>query len=183
MNSVQGQFLVASPNLGDGNFFRSVVYMVQHDDEGALGLILNRPVSQVLSDVLEDTEEFSAGAHSPIYHGGTVPGPLIALHTDVTCSEDEIMPGLYFSAQPFQIRKLAAQNQHPFRVFYGYSGWCGGQLEQETEVGSWLTAPAKIDEIFYDGEDLWKRLTQRIGVSILGPTLKSCPVPDDPSMN
>ena len=93
MLSLQGQFLIASPHLDDPNFMRAVVLMIQHDDDGAFGLILNRPFEQQLADVL--TPEFGNewNCEMPVYVGGPVPGPLIAIHNNEEFAEQAVIPG------------------------------------------------------------------------------------------
>ena len=83
--SLQGQFLVASPHLGDGNFNRSVVLIIKHDDDGAFGLVLNRPTGNTVGDVWRMVTEQELDCDRPIYLGGPVQGPLVCLHRVKSC--------------------------------------------------------------------------------------------------
>src|SRR5262245_63826427 len=104
MESLQGHFLVASPNLSDGNFNRSVVLMVKHDEEGALGLILNRPTASRVADVWKSVAEEAIDSTDTIYVGGPVTTALVSLHTLKSAGDMRVLPGVYFSAQPDHLR-------------------------------------------------------------------------------
>jgi putative transcriptional regulator len=183
MNSLRGHFLVASPHLGDENFFRSVVLMIQHDDDGAFGVVLNRPTNTKVGD-LSELEATSASVLSmPIYLGGPVDGPLIAVHTDMALAEYEVTAGVYFSASADAIKGLVARGREPFRLFQGYAGWAPNQLDSEIKVGGWLTEPARYEDVFSSFADLWDRVSHRIGEEILSSTIRRGQIPDDPSMN
>jgi putative transcriptional regulator len=180
--STQGQFLVASPYLGDPNFNRSVVLMITHHDEGALGLVLNRPMNNTVRDILRLAGETECDCVDPIYYGGPVQGPLVAVHTLAEQSEAEIVPGVYFSAHKDHIRAVV-DGGHRFRLFSGYSGWGEGQLDGELDVGGWLTTPATAELIFLSHDEQWQRLMTAIERDILGPALRDAPLPDNPSLN
>lgn len=183
MVSLQGQFLIASPHLDDPNFSRAVILMVQHDDEGAFGLILNRQFEQQLSDIL--TPEFGAewNCNIPVYLGGPVSGPLIGIHNCEEYAEQSIIPGVYLSARREAMDSLVQEAFCDLRVFHGYSGWGAGQLEDELEVGGWLVAAASAEDVFSDVDELWGRIASRINLEILSGSTNLKHVPDDPSWN
>ncbi len=183
MASLQGQLLIASPHLADGNFYRSVVLMVKHDEEGALGLILNRPTANTVSDIWRMIAESDLDCDRPLYMGGPVAGPLVCLHRLKSCSEAEVLPGVFFAAHKEQLLKIVSQSSRPFRLFTGYAGWSGGQLEGELEAGGWLVLPADKKLVFYEQEDLWEQVVRTIGEDTLGPAIKLRHMPDDPSLN
>ncbi len=183
MSTLQAHFLVASPYLGDPNFNRSVVLMIKHDEEGAFGLLLNRPMNTTIREVMRLAGEDDVDCDDPIYFGGPVQGPLVAIHGVEEQAEAEVLPGVYFSAHKDQLRAIIGQQDQPFRLFSGYSGWGEGQLEGELEVGGWLTSPASAEVVFMSAEDQWQRLTREIGLDILGPQFKNKPLPDNPSLN
>ncbi len=183
MASLQGQLLVASPHLADGNFYRSVVLMVKHDDEGALGLILNRPTANSVRDIWRMISESDLDCDRPLYMGGPVAGPLVCLHRLKSCSEAEVLPGVFFAAHKEQLLKIVAQSKRPFRLFTGYAGWAGGQLEGELQAGGWLVLAADKKLVFSEQEDLWEQVVRAIGDDILGPAIKMRHRPDDPSLN
>src|ERR1700712_1699875 len=98
MKSLQGHFLIASPHLSDSNFYKAVVLMVRHDEEGALGLILNRPTENTIAEVWKLVSEDEIECPLPIFLGGPVAGPLVALHRLKSAAEAEVLPGIYFAA-------------------------------------------------------------------------------------
>ena len=183
MSSLQGHFLIASPHLDDPNFIRAVVLMVQHDEEGAFGLILNRPLEHQLADVL--TPEFGEewDCDMPVFVGGPVPGPLIAIHNSEEFAEQAIIPGVFLSACREAMDALIQEPSCELKVFHGYSGWGGGQLEDELEAGGWLVSPASAEDVFSDAEELWARIARRINLDILSESMNLKHVPDDPSWN
>jgi len=183
MKSTNGHFLVASPHLSDGNFYHSVVLMIQHDDEGAFGVVLNRPSKKTISDLWDLVDEAPVECTQAINIGGPVPGPLIALHTREEHGETEILPGVFFSSSKEAILPLMAASQSPLRLFVGYSGWGGGQLDGELEAGGWLTTPASREDVFANPGELWSIVSQRIGMDIMSPAMRDIERPDDPSLN
>jgi putative transcriptional regulator len=183
MKSLQGHLLVASPHLMDPNFTRTVVLLIHHSEEGAFGVVLNRPADNTVGELWEQVAETPCESDRRVNVGGPVAGPLIAVHTDRHLAEMEILPGLYFAAQREHLEKLLGQGDRPFRLFIGHSGWGGGQLEDELKEGAWLTTPATVDAVFGEDAELWKKAAQHIGLSLLSSTLKIKDIPDDPSVN
>ena len=183
MNSITGHFLVASPYLPDGNFFRSVVLMVQHNDEGALGLVLNRPVDKRLSEVWEMATGNPCDTSEPLYLGGPCEGPLMCLHRQMQFSEEIVLEDLFFTTDRDNLTGVVNHGEGEFRVFSGYSGWGGGQLDAELEAGGWMTTPATSELVLGDPTDLWKKLTSDIGGEIMLDTLAIKHRPTDPSLN
>lgn len=183
MNSLRGHFLVGSPYLSDPNFFRSVVLMIQHDEEGALGLVLTRPSAKTVADVWEMVTGESSDCQRLIHIGGPVAGPLMALHTQPQFAEADVVGGVFFCAQKDAIEQIVADEDEPWLLFSGYSGWGPGQLERELKVGGWLTVPAAAEDVFCEGDDLWERLVKKIGQDILAPAIRTSHVPPDPSCN
>ena len=181
--SLAGHFLVASPHLTDPNFNKTAVLMLQHEEQGALGVIVNRPADKTVREVWEMIDADPCDCDDVIYQGGPVPGPLVAVHTLSKLAEHEVLPGLYTSIERDAVDQVVRQAKCQFRLFSGNSGWAGGQLEGELEVGGWLKWPASVDEFFSDPETLWDRLTSKIGVSILAPKIDPKQVPKDPRMN
>ena len=185
MESLQGRFLVASPHLADGNFNRSVVLMVKHDDEGALGLVLNRPTTNLMADVWKLVAGETLGGKEPIYVGGPVTTALFALHILPAASEMEVTPGVYFSAHKDHLLQIVEQPDQPSRFFMGYSGWGAGQLEGELEAGGWLVpeATATPELIFGNPEELWEKIVREIALDILSPVVPIKHAPHKPGLN
>jgi putative transcriptional regulator len=183
MQSLQGHLLVASRSLRDPNFVGTVVLMIRHDENGALGVVLNRPADKTLRELWESVSQTPCASDERINLGGPVPGPLMAIHTQESLADAEILPGIYFAAEKDKLESLVARADERLRIFVGHAGWGGGQLEGELEQGAWLTAPATADYIFYGDTDLWEQVTKSIGRSVLQSMLKIKEVPDDPSVN
>ena len=183
MPSLQGNFLIASPHLGDGNFNRSVVLMVKHDEDGAFGFVLNRPTGNTVAEVWKLVSEDASDRQDPIYLGGPVQGPLMAVHGLASAAETEILDGVYLSAHKDQLKEVVAAENASLRLFSGYSGWGAGQLEGELEAGGWLVAPATAELVFHDKDDLWERVMHSVAQDIMAPSLKAKHVPNDPTLN
>ncbi|GAB6167436.1 YqgE/AlgH family protein [Thermostilla marina] len=183
MNSLKGHFLVASPYLVDPNFVQTVVLMVHHSEEGAFGLVVNRRHDKSVAELWQEVSDTPCERRGLLHIGGPVPGPLMALHDNAACSELEVIPGVYFSAQREHLEQLAAEDRGNCRLFLGHSGWAGGQLEAELATGSWLVTPADPDIVFDESADVWRRLIYRIGREELAQLLKPRIRPKAPSLN
>ncbi|NQU25348.1 MAG: YqgE/AlgH family protein [Candidatus Nealsonbacteria bacterium] len=183
MQSYEGQFLVASSLLLDNNFVKTVVLLVQHSDEGALGLVVNRPTSKTVKELWREVSDAPCENQSPIHLGGPVSGPLMAVHAARKFAEIEILPGVYFTAKKENLDQLVVQKRHPLKIFAGHAGWGPGQLEHEIEEGAWTVTSASAEFVFFDGTDLWEEVTEQHGRSLLESVLKIKHIPEDPSVN
>ena len=183
MKMLTGKLLVASPQLRDPNFAQTVVLMIQHEEQGAFGVVLNRPGDKTVEEVWELIGKESVDCQQVVNVGGPVPGPLIALHTIESLSDQQVLDGLYVTAQATAFDELLLQPEENFRIYSGHAGWAAGQLDGELKLGGWLTTEATLDDVFADYETLWRQVTSRIGLKILVPGLKPEQVPDDPSLN
>lgn len=185
MSSRQGQLLLATPSLEDPNFARTVTLIVEHTDDGALGLVLNRPTDITVLDALEQSEQADAACnHSGFLHqGGPCAGPLMVLHTREDKAGIAVGDGVYFSVDAEDVSWLLEHHDGPMRCFVGYAGWGAGQLEAETDVGSWIFARADAALVFEAGEGQWLEILRVISPGeaalIANPKLK----PADPSLN
>jgi putative transcriptional regulator len=183
MQPLQGHLLVAAARLLDPNFGRSVVLMIQHSSEGALGLILNRPTKAKIKDIWSQISDTSCESDAVVHLGGPVEGPLMALHQHVPASDDEVVPGVYFTPESAKIQQLVHETELPIKFFVGYAGWGAGQLEAEMDEGSWLTLPARAEHVFEGGDDLWEKVFRQISGSSLVKALRIKHVPPDPRLN
>ncbi len=184
MDSLQGHLLIASPHLPDPNFYRAVVLMIEHQQEGALGLILNRIGNLTLADAWDEPETPLADPEKLIRVGGPVEGPLMALHGHEGLGGHLPLPGLFFAGDRDIIGRLVQQTEHVYHLFMGYAGWGPGQLEGELEIGGWLTMPAKPAHVFqWDVETLWEEVVHLIGDEITSEALGIRRRPIDPSAN
>ena len=142
MKSLKGHFLVASSHLANPDFVRAVILLVHHSDQGAFGVVLNRPAENSIAELWEKAEQGPCECEQPFYVGGPVSGPVMAIHANPDLAEMTVAPGVYFAAQREHLDELLRQSDHPFRIFINHSGWGGGQLESELEQGAWLTLAA-----------------------------------------
>jgi len=173
--SLRGQLLVAAPVLSDPNFRRTVVLIAEHGDEGAMGLVLNRPTETSVADAVPELSAI-AGDEEPIYVGGPVStGSVLAVaELDDPGDASELLFGAIGFVQEPDVQVVRG------RIFLGYAGWSAGQLESELEEESWLVLPAEPDDLFCDDPDgLWSSVLRRQG----GPYALLSLMPPDPSLN
>ncbi len=183
-DSTVGQLLIAEPLLGDPNFDRTVVLMIEHSDDGALGVVLNRPTDLEVDAVLS---EWAGLAASPpvLYMGGPVEqNGVLALGR--RAGADVRVPGwtsvlgdvgtIDLHLEPHEL----ADGLEGIRFFAGYSGWGGGQLEAELAEGAWLVVPAVADDVFApDPDAMWRSVLRRQG----GKVSMLADFPAHPSLN
>jgi len=177
--SVRGQLLVATPDLRDPNFSRTVVLMLEHNDEGALGVVLNRPIDLPVAEVLPDWAELSS-APARLFVGGPVaPTAVIGLGRGAGPVFQPLFDGL--GTLDLDLDPAAyAPSMAGLRVFVGYAGWSPGQLEMELSAGGWLVLDLAEDDPFCpDPAQLWARVLRRQG----GRVAMFASAPEDPSTN
>jgi putative transcriptional regulator len=183
MESVEGKLLVAAPHLLDPNFYRAVVLVVRHDEEGAYGLILNRPTNQHIGPLMEMLLETPCDFPGCILCGGPVEGPLVVLHNqecdaDICCGHN-----LYLSSCQERVKELVHRSDVRLLMFDGYAGWGPNQLDEELRRGGWLVADLNPQELFDSTDLIWENCIQRIGRDILSCQIHEDRIPRDPSMN
>lgn len=183
MTSLQGCFLMAAPDLLDPNFYRSVVLLVQHDEEGAFGLVLNKPTRKTVREVWEQLGREECAFDGLLYLGGPVTGPLMVLHDDESRGDAEVLPGVYVTASKEGIDSLVESPPARMRVFTCYSGWGAKQLESELDEGAWIVVPATVELVFLEDEDLWDRLGKEMSRDFLESVFPPDKLPEDPSLN
>ena len=179
MFSLQGKLLVSSPALIDPNFRKTVVLIAHHDEEGAMGLVLSRPSTVSAVSAVPLLEGFD-GANDPVFVGGPVQPEafmVLADFDDITQAAAPIIAGLGFMPADADPEALAIRR---LRLFAGYSGWGGGQLEAELEESSWIVVDALPEDAFADDPDeLWRTVLHRKG----GPFELMENMPFDPNLN
>ena len=183
MAPLQGHFLIATTELKDPNFFRTVVLLIRHSEEGAFGVVLNRASDTRVKAVWDKVRETHCASQENLRLGGPVQGPLMAVHSERDLSEIEIDDGIYFTANPDNLEELVAKSDTHARYFVGYAGWGAGQLENELAEGSWQTAKASTDVLFGDADDLWSEVRKQVARSSMLSALKIRHAPNDPSLN
>ncbi len=161
----QGFLVVASPELADPNFHRAVVLMISHDRHGSFGLVLNRPLKGMLADALEpqDGDVQDLAAKVPLFRGGPVSTDLVQFVSNAEQCGTIVVPGVAVGADLDELSCATAADL-PVRAYAGYSGWGAGQLERETEEGSWIIAPAAARHVFEISHDaLWATVLRDLG--------------------
>jgi putative transcriptional regulator len=163
----KGRLLLATPPLEDPNFDRTVIYILEHHDEGALGVVLNRPSPEELGEPLDAWADLQSDP-SLVFVGGPVePDALIALARTLQPLDeaDEHLAPLSgdlasadLAADPLDVIPSISA----LRVFRGYSGWGPGQLEGEIEAGAWLVLDPDPEDVFTPAPDeLWRSVLRR----------------------
>ncbi len=174
---VEGQLLVASPRIADPRFARAVIYMVNHDRSGALGLMVNRglgsgPLAEFLKGFGIDVPSSpDAGRSIRLLSGGPVePGALFIIHSgDFKGASPLSLKGGIAVTNRIDVLTALARGNGPASalVILGYAGWGPGQLEEEIRNGDWLTAPAAKALIFDRELDTkWERASEMAGVEL-----------------
>ncbi len=163
--SLANHFLVALPTLDDPNFSKSVVYIYEHNEEGAMGLIINKPLTMQLQDVLQhlniETKIAEIGKQAVM-----MGGPIGQEHGFVLYEED----GEIFLSSSKETLITIANGNGPQRylITLGYSGWQSGQIEQELQQNDWLIVPCENPPILFETplEERWRVIAKIIGVDI-----------------
>lgn len=184
VKNLRGRYLLAGRQLRDSNFFRTVVLVVEHNDAGSMGLVLNRPTDIEIREALADHFELPE-ASDPVYYGGPVePNALFLLHDAAVQAGGEmpVLPGLFIGANAEVFERIvttAAATGTKYKVFAGCAGWGPGQLEGELSRGDWMTTPADPDDVFHaDPYEQWDQLIDATDRHPLFPDERG-----DPRMN
>lgn len=183
MAGTSGRLLVAEPMLGDPNFDRTVVLVVQHTPDGALGLVLNRPTDVLVADALPGWGDLVA-APAVLHVGGPVEeqsGWCLG-----RARQPDALEGFAPVVGDVGLIDLAldpadvAESFRSLRLYAGYAGWGAGQLEHELAQDAWFVADAEPDDPFLpDGPGLWRRILARQG----GHLSRLALFPNDPNLN
>ncbi len=161
----KGVFLVASRDLVDANFRRTVVLIVAHGEDGAMGVIVNRPTSLTLSTALPDIAEL-AERPEPLYVGGPVATSQITLLLRAASPPDNalhVFHDVYFSGSLTTLMQLIRDQDlaDTMQAYAGYAGWAPGQLEGEVKHGDWHLVEADADTVFSKSpETIWRELNR-----------------------
>jgi len=173
-SNLTNHFLIAMPALKDSNFFHTVTYICEHNDDGAMGIVLNRPTDLQLADLLGqlDIESSSAEAVAQtIYLGGPVQTERgFVLHTPEQGWDSTLnVTGEVSITTSRDILQSIAGGEGPEKslIALGYAGWAGGQLEDELSANAWLSGPADIEVIFdLPPEQRWESAASLLGVDL-----------------
>jgi putative transcriptional regulator len=164
----QPTLLLAMPQLDDPNFRRAVILLCQHSEEGAWGVVVNRPTGQKAARAVQMDPPIAGSSDLEIWVGGPVDSGRGCILLGADPGGDEavrIADGLYLSGSALLLRRLL-ESEAPARtrVFMGYAGWGPGQLEQEMQQSAWLFSDADPDLIFDTSPaEMWEAAIRRLG--------------------
>lgn len=167
-------FLIAMPSMGDPNFSRTVTYMCQHGEEGALGIVINRPTTMKLGEILEQMDiktQSESVQDLPVFYGGPVqPDRGFVVHQPSGTWDSSLMvsDSMALTTSRDILEAIATgSGPHKSLIALGYAGWGEGQLEREIVENAWLNAPASQSIIFdVPATDRWKSAADLMGIDL-----------------
>lgn len=174
MESLENHLLIAMPTLKDSYFDKTVTYICEHNDEGAMGLIINLPVNVTINELLAQLEDdIPSKSHLTqlVLTGGPVStdrgfvlhSPQAGWSSSLALSDDVMIT----TSKDILIALGSDQEPEKYMVTLGYAGWGPGQLEEEIQANSWLTTPSDNDILFNTPvEQRWQKAAEKIGVNI-----------------
>ncbi|MDX6729101.1 MAG: putative transcriptional regulator [Baekduia sp.] len=178
---LQGQLLVASPTMADPNFARTVIAIANHDEDGALGIVLNRPSDTEVVEAVPELEGVVDG-NEVVFVGGPVqPASIVVLaeFEDPAEAAFLVVGGIGLVSDRTGLERLDTVTARR-RIFAGYAGWGPGQLESELEREDWIIEPALPEDVFSEAPvELWAQVLDRKG----GQFRLLARMPADPSVN
>ena len=174
INYLTNQFLIAMPNLGDPNFHHTVTYLCQHNEEGALGIVINRPVGMQLGEIFKQmdiTAKNKSSNETPVFSGGPVQQERgFVVHTPNTRWDSTlIVSDTVALTTSRDLLEALANGDGPenFLIALGYAGWGGGQLEKEISENAWLNTPCETSILFDTPvSKRWNEAASQLGVDI-----------------
>ncbi len=173
MESLAGNFLISTPQMPDPRFQEQVIYLCVHNEEGAMGLVINNPNAAItLLDVLKNAQlGVPEGELPPVYMGGPVELDAGFILFDKKIEDRhsvEISSGVFLSRDTRLLEDISkGQGPENFLFLLGYAGWGAGQLEAELVNSGWLIVPADADVLFHTPDaQKWRLAAQKFGVDI-----------------
>ena len=177
-----GILLISDPFLRDPNFMRTVVFLCEHQDQGSFGFVLNRKYENTIDELIPELD----GHKSPVYYGGPVQMDTIHFlhqYPDEIPGGLEVINGVYWGGDFEKVVDMIKNDQleqNKIRFYIGYSGWSGGQLDDELKEKSWLTVKATRKLVFHGKfEEIWKESLKHLG----GDYEMMINFPIDPQLN
>jgi putative transcriptional regulator len=181
MESARGQLLIAGPTLLDPNFWRTVVLVIEHTEEGALGLVLNRPSETSVGDAVPQLEEL-VDLEDQLFIGGPVQPSAVIVLAEFEDPDDAAL----LAFDDVGVLGTSSALDHPAagvktgRAFVGHAGWGPGQLDSELERGDWILERGRLQDAFTESpHELWSTVLTRKG----GSYALVARMPPDPSAN
>ena len=164
--------LIALPQLQDPNFSKTVVLVLENDDKGAMGFVINRKSPYLVADILNEDVQFRFENHDPAWFGGPVQterAVIIHRHNKVTAEtnygEIRVSSSIEALSELMEAYDHKDEELYPYRFIIGYTGWDAGQLADEIKSGAWLQTDLDLDLLFNtDHESIWLKAMQSLGV-------------------
>jgi len=173
MEDLSGHFLISTPQMLDERFQEQVIYICAHNNEGAMGVVINNPHPEIsMIEVLSCANiPIPEDPLPPVYQGGPVEldAGFILYRSDTPIKKSmQITPKVALSRDSRLLEKISQGNgPDDFLFLLGYAGWTPGQLELELMDNSWLTVPADLNVVFHTPDDCkWKKAAFRYGIDI-----------------
>ena len=181
MESARGQLLIAGPTLVDPNFWRTVVLVIEHSEEGALGVVLNRPSETTVGEAVPQLGELVDPSEDLFIGGPVQPSSVIVLAEFEDPSDAALISfddiGVLATSSSDEELLVGVREA---RAFVGHAGWGAGQLDEELERDDWILEPARRDDAFSEEpRELWTEVLTRKG----GSFALVARMPPDPSLN
>lgn len=174
--------MIADPFLKDPNFLRTVVFLCEHKEEGSFGFVLNRQYANNIDELIPDLE----GYPLPVFYGGPVQQDTVHFlhqYPDLVPGGQEVIKGVYWGGdfdKMVELIRTGGIDTGKIRFYIGYSGWGGGQLDNELKEKSWLTVKATRKLIFHrQYQEIWKDALKQLG----GDYEMMINFPIDPQLN
>jgi len=182
MQSLTGNFLISTPQMPDPRFQKQVIYMCAHNDEGAMGLVINNPNHEItLLEVFHGANlPIPEGPLPSVYIGGPVEldaGFILYLSGEEDPFAMAVTDQVSLSRDTRMLENISlGKGPKEYIFLLGYAGWGAGQLEEELMDNSWLTVPGDLDVLFHTPDELkWKKAAARFGIdiSLIGDSIGS----------
>lgn len=177
----QGQFLVATRRMGDPRFAQTVILLLEHGENGTLGLVINRPTKVKLSEALPEIKE-RKGRPEFLFMGGPLQVNAISLLLRSKRQRKDalrVLDGVFFSTSAALLKQMTAKERASarLRALAGHAGWAPGQLDRELKRGDWYVLDAQAEEVFREPLEIWSELIRRAEAKwVQGPGTRSvCP--------
>ncbi len=183
---LSGVLLVAAPVLSDPIFGRSVCLILEHTDDGSVGIVLNRAFSSDVKELwthLTEGQDDVAVPPSHLNFGGPVSGPVLAIHDQEMLAEAGNGSGVYVAAQVENLKKLTQLSPEHYRLFVGHAAWKKGQLEAEIANGYWYPVGLDSELVFAHESEMWPIGIRSVGRAVVESVVGTHRMPESPLLN
>ena len=177
-----GSLLVAAPALFDTSFRKAVVLILQSNQNGTFGVVLNRPADEKIKYAWQELTGSNDGDGN-IVQGGPIGGPIFAIHQHHSIAELEMPGGIFVTAQSEKFQELIEQDVSQYRIVFGVAGWQQGQLVEELDLGLWYNIDGNAEQVFDDSDWMWEKSLRRYGQQVLCDVIGLKNVYDNPLWN